>query len=288
VALALVATGLTFGAQDEAETTFEVTSVRPNTSDVPPEGGRGGASISRQGRRLVAVNTPLREIVRYAYELQPFQVIVGDSSVLDDRFDVEGLMPATVVEPDPSRAMLRTLLADRFRLSVRWSIQERSTYELVRSGRDELRSGGLLPSAADCGATDSLRARLAARDEPISPERFREFLQPECDMVYQPFLGRVYGGARTMSEFASLLARVPGVESPVVDRTDLAGRFDFELVFDPDPVTGSTTAIDGAPVESTAPPLFVALEEQLGLRLDRSTGPVEILVVDHVEPPTPN
>jgi len=84
------------------------------------------------------------------------------------------------------------------------------------------------------------------------------------------------------------MVAVPELQAPVIDRTDLTGLFDFELVFDPGPRGGSTLGDDDALTAAPAPPLRVAIEEQLGLRLRRESGPVRVLVVEHVEPPTPN
>jgi uncharacterized protein (TIGR03435 family) len=71
----------------------------------------------------------------------------------------------------------------------------------------------------------------------------------------------------------------------VIDRSGLAGTFDFEVVFRiPQPRVG----VEGTDLPATAPDLFSALEEQLGLRLEPARGPVDVFVVDHIERPGPN
>jgi uncharacterized protein (TIGR03435 family) len=266
VALALAACLAALHAQDQAlSPSFEVASIRPNTSDEPVVGGSGGASIRQAGRRLTAVDASLREIIRYAYDLKVFETIAGESDVLDARFDLSALLPEANLGRDAALAMLRSLLAARFSLSARWSTREDSIYMLEVIPDRQRTAGGLRPSTTDCSNSETLRERLARREAPIEPDDYaREFLSPACDMVYQPYRARVYGGARTIIDLADLLSKLPELQSPVIDRTDLTGAFDFELVFDPGPRGRSTLGDDDALTAAPAPPLSVAIEEQLG------------------------
>ena len=121
----------------------------------------------------------------------------------------------------------------------------------------------------------------------MTAEEFIQAMQPPCDMTYQPFRARIHAGARTMSDFAAFLSRLPDPGGLVVDRTGWGGAYDFELNF---ARGGATAAQDNAaPLpDHQHPTLMLALEEQLGLRLERTRGAVAVLVVEHVEMPDAN
>ena len=269
--------------------TFEVASIRPNTSE-PADGaagGRGGGPIGRQGQRFTAVNAPLRDIIRYAYDLEPFHLLEGASPLLDNRFDITAIIPAPS-QVDESRSMLRTLLAERFKLSIRWATREQPVHTLLVARRDGRLGPAMKPSTVDCDAWRATRRQqsTARGNTPVSADEYEHFARPACDMVYQPFRARIYGGAQPMAQLARILSRLPSVRSPVVDRTGLTGAFDFELTYAPDRPAGSGDAV---PLAGDGPPtLFVALQEQLGLKLETARAPAEVLVIESVQPPTEN
>ena len=92
-------------------------------------------------------------------------------------------------------------------------------------------------------------------------------------------------GGLPLSQLASLLSTM--VQRVVIDKTGLRGNFDFELKWTPDRTPAGTPA-SAAPSDPDAPSIFTALQEQLGLKLESAKNPVEVLVVDHVERPTPD
>jgi uncharacterized protein (TIGR03435 family) len=97
------------------------------------------------------------------------------------------------------------------------------------------------------------------------------------------------GGSLLMSQIAISLSQV--VQRIVVDRTGLTGNFDIELTWTPDQMPqgpGPSGAPPLPPIDPNGPSIFTALQEQLGLKLDSTRGPVGVLVIDHVEPPTPD
>ena len=103
--------------------------------------------------------------------------------------------------------------------------------------------------------------------------------------------GRLNAGGMPMSNLATALA--PQVGRIVIDKTELTGNYDFELTYAPEALGGGVGApplVNGnpVPVDPNAPNLFTALQEQLGLRLQADRGPVEVLVIDSVERPTPD
>ena len=87
-----------------------------------------------------------------------------------------------------------------------------------------------------------------------------------------------------MSLLASVLSGI--LQRVVVDRTNLKGSYDLTLTFAPDPTPQSST--DTPATDSNAPSIFTALQEQLGLKLESTKGPVDVLVIDHIERPTPD
>ena len=254
----------------QSTTSFEVASIRPNTSNaaVGSVGGAGGASIAVRGKRFVA-SASLRDIIRYAYQLEPYQALEGGPRWLDDRFDIQAVIPDGAA-PGAHRLMLRTLLAERFKLSVRTVTQERPVYELAVARRDGRLGPELKPSTTDCSASPQ---------GVTSAAEYQKLGKPICDVVIYPFRVTVQGSARTMADLASLLSRAPVLGAPVLDRTGLKGSFDFELTYAPERPGADAPRGPGDP-----PSLFVAIEEQLGLRLQRTRGGVDVLVIDRLSP----
>ena len=258
---------------------FEVASVRPSARQAPAVTGGaagGGASMGVRGERFLATNQVLREIIRYAYQLEPFQQIEGASRLLDDRFDINAEVPAGTPS-DVSRLMLQTLLAERFSLRVRWTTRDQPIYELIAVRPDKRLGPQLKPSTRDC---DAWLAQFR-REHPDGGQAVKALSpKPICDMTVYPFRASILGDTRTMADLARELSRIPLVGTAVLDRTGLTGRFDFELSFFP-----GAAAAAVLPRADGQPSLFAALDEQLGLRLQRTRGPVRVLVVDRVEPP---
>jgi uncharacterized protein (TIGR03435 family) len=105
--------------------------------------------------------------------------------------------------------------------------------------------------------------------------------------------GFVHGGAVPLSEFAEALGRI--LQRPVIDRTGLTANFDLEITFSPEslpqvpqPPGMPPAVVPPQRLDPNAPSIFTAVQEQLGLRLESARGPVEVLVIDSVERPTPN
>jgi uncharacterized protein (TIGR03435 family) len=155
-------------------------------------------------------------------------------------------------------SMLRNLLADRFQLTFHRQPKEFSLYELqVAKAGSKLR-----PSTAD----------------PQEPSRLIGVVYPQ--RVTMP------GRNATMKEFAALLQRAI-LDRPVVDKTGLTGRYDFDLEWAPDDSQFGGD-VKPASADAPSPPFFTAVQQQLGLRLVAAKGPVDALVVDNAEHPTAN
>lgn len=240
------------------------------------------------GGRFSAVNVSLRELVRVAFGVQVAQ-IVGPDWLRTERFDVIAKADS---EPAPLAAgpsqrvllMLQRLLAERFSLAVHNETRDLAVYALLTS-----RLGPQLrPSSIDCRELPAREQSWTMPPTPRSPGG-----RPDCDMSAGP--GRFVAGGVPMTRLASSLS--PFVNRVVIDRTSLPGLFDFELSWTPEGLprlspdaaaANQPLRLNGIEVDPNGPDLFTALREQLGLRLDSTRGPAEVLVIDRVERPTPD
>jgi uncharacterized protein (TIGR03435 family) len=245
------------------------------------------------GGRFTATNVPLRLLLRFAYEVQDFQLIGAPGWVDADRFDIVATAGGAAGLNPPIRLMVRALLEDRFRLAARTESREGPIYALVLARSDGRLAPGLRRSGPECLPITPFPGAPAPPPPPpgvsVDPSRARG----RCPFL--PLPGRVSAREMTMAQWATLLTQF--VARPVVDRTGLAGAFDFDLQWTPDYLAqpGAIGGPAGAPpppappgVDPNGPSLFTALQEELGLKLDAARGPVEVLVIDRVERPTEN
>jgi uncharacterized protein (TIGR03435 family) len=260
---------------------FEVASVRPNTSNEPQV--RIGV---QPGGRFTATNVPLRELIRFAYQLQNFQIVDAPDWIRDERFDIlakaEGdIAPTPLGQAGPIQLMVRSLLAERFQLALHEETREMPLYALVLNRSDGRLGPALRESTTDCAAVmAAARGRGALPAPPAPGER------PQCGMFGGP--GQVRAGSVPMRQLAQMLSQQ--VQRVVVDETGLTGNYDFDLTFTPDQLPQGPPP-PGAPPVAIDPDgvsIFTALQEQLGLKLDAQRGPVSVMVVDRVERPTPD
>lgn len=229
--------------------------------------------MTRPGGGYAGTNLTLHQLVAEAFRLRPFQVIGGPGWIKIDRFDVNARAPeGTTGRPDP---MLRTLLADRFKLRVHTETKEQQVYALVLARPDGRLGPQLTPSTVDC----------APPSPDSGPGTTPSPARSSCGMNVNTSAtsGTLTGIGQPLSRLATALAGF-GVEGMVVDRTGLTGNFDITLQWTPEilrAAAAGTPAGDG-------PSLFTAMQEQLGLKLESSRGPVEYLVIDSAELPTPD
>lgn len=261
---------------------FEVASVKPNKS--------GDARIMfgiQPGGRFTATNTTVQELIRAAYDIQfPGQLEGGPDWVRSERFDVLAKAPegTAVTNRQNIAPLLRSLLTDRFKLAVRRENREMDTYDLVLARGDRKTGERLVPSTVDCAARGRGPARGASQTGPPQAPP-APGAPPSCGIFMG--LGRVMAGGVTMAQVATLLS--PRVSRIVNDKTGLAGSYQFELEFTPDqmpniPAGGLPPGVELPPADG--PSLFTALQEQLGLKLESSRGPVEVIVIQGIERPS--
>jgi uncharacterized protein (TIGR03435 family) len=209
------------------------------------------------GGRFEASQLTVKAMVAFAYDIRDFYVSGGPGWAGTDRFEI-------VAKADPSatpaqmRAMLQTLLAERFKLAVRRETKEATVYQLLVA-KDGVNSSGLPESSLKVGGI-----RFLGR-------------------------GQIEGIGNTMSGLANYLQTL--LDRVVVDKTGLTGNYDFKLSWTPDESQagkpGAQAGLANA-AEPGGPSIFTALQEQLGLKLESSKGPVEALVIEHVEKPSDN
>lgn len=235
-------------AQDPS---FEVASIKPTAPD-----DRSGRFLTMQGaHQFVAKGYTLKFMVAAAYNLPPRLIAGGPAWADSDRYDIVAATPGDGRPTlDQQMAMLRSLLTERFKLAIHRESRELPVYELTTTKR-----GAKLENST---ATDA---------QPI--------------LVNKVFPTHIELPARnaTMAQFASMLQRSV-LDRPVVDRTGLTGRYDFNLEWTPD-----ETQFDGRlPASLTTsgekPDLFAALDA-IGLKLEGSRGSVDVIVIDRVDRP---
>jgi uncharacterized protein (TIGR03435 family) len=272
----------------EPRPTFEVASVRANTSGSNQETLR-----MQSGGRFVAVNMPLIALIRNAYRLQDSQLVGGPDWIETTRYDItakaEGDLaaPSPLGPPNTGMLMLQSLLEERFKLRVHREPREVPIYTLVRARPDGRLGNGLTVSTADCEALAAARGSGGPPpDVPKPGER------PRCGA--RVGFGELTAGGQPLLALVSLLSATVG--RSVVDRTGLTGRYDITLRWTPDtlprPAPGTPPnqpiRMNGVEIDPNGPSIFTALQEQLGLKLDPTRGPVDVLVIDRVEPPSPD
>jgi len=204
---------------------------------------------SAPGGRLTATNITVRELMRLAYNVKDYQIVQAPAWLGSERFDIAARGTARKSSTlDEERSHVRELLEDRFGLKTRRETKQLPVYLLV------VAKGG---------------AKLRANTAPSGSGT-----RKSC--------GHLAGTLITADVLATVLSR--HFERDVLNRTGLQGKYDFQLDWTPD--SGPCPTADGAaPVR---PSIFTAIQEQLGLKLEASKGPVETLVVDRVERPSAN
>lgn len=238
---------------------FEVASVKPSKDDRPPF-----FSTRPQGT-VVITGQELRTIVALAYGIDlrvaRFVLRGGPENILSARFDITG-KPPDDGPPGQHLLMLRTLLAERFRLRSHTETRQMPIYALTVARKGTL-GPSLQLSSHDCVAFVAAGGKRTDADAPVDSSN-----RPLCWGTY----GFAEAGPGTESmryagPLAALVERLqPMLDRPVVDMTGLKGSYEWRLTFARDPRT-----------DSEFPPIFTAVDEQLGLSLVARTGPVEVL-----------
>lgn len=280
---------------------FEVASVKENNSGEREHSNvpfAPGAPWPVNGGLFSASDFSLISYIAWAYDVpgdqaQHLLTQLPKWAITDptDRFDIEARAQGNPTKPE-TQMMLQSLLTDRFKLAVHTDVQDHPVYALVLS-----KAGNTGPYLRAHTGDESCAGATSTKGAPLPPAGPSEKFPPACTtgiVAMQPTApGRVRIGARnaTMGTIASIFPFLgkAGVvmDRPVVDRTGLAGTFDFAIEFTPQIEGPSPSNADVKP-DATGPTFLEALQDQLGLKLESTTGPVDVFVVDHIEEPSPN
>jgi uncharacterized protein (TIGR03435 family) len=234
---------------------YEVATIKSSN----PDDQRRGFTL--QGRHLVVRNFTVEALITLAYNLHTTQVIGAPDWIKTDHFDMD-VLPDHEGLPslEQARGIVRKLLADRFALKFHEDTKELSVYEL------------------SVGKTGPKFAKSAS--DPSSPP----------GMGGPP--GRMTVRNASMDEFAMLMQGT--LDRPVVDQTGLKDRYDFTLRWTPDEsqyggrIPPPSSGDNSVAAADAPPPLFTAIQEQLGLKLDAMKAPAKVMVIESVQKPSAN
>jgi uncharacterized protein (TIGR03435 family) len=259
-ALGLFIPCVLFGqAPAPAPSAFTVASIKPNRS-----GDDRFMLRPQPGGALTATGVTLKMLIMFAYGVAAYQISGAPSWVGVERWDIEAKTDGVQgrLPPDQFNALLRRLIEDRFQLKSRRKTKKMPVYALV------VTKGGFKP-----------KPHLAESSPPRPQVQFGN--------------GSATFKANSVAGLAGQLTL--NLDRPVIDRTGIQGAYDFTLEWTPAPNEGGPEAIGLPPraeppraTDSNRPSIFTALQEQLGLKLEPTKGPVDVLVIDHVERPSEN
>ena len=294
----------------ENSPTFEVASVKPAapiTGNRIMVGMRGGPGSNDPGQ-ITYNNVTLKDVLTNAYGVKRFQ-ISGPGWLDSERYDIVAKVPRGATKAE-FMMMLQNLLAERFKLTLHKEKKDLPMYALVvakngpklkESVEDAAPKEGEAPKAggpaADGPAPPIGKLPMGKDGFPALPPAMGG--RGGTSMIFMNGNVRLTANKQTMSGLSDMLS--VQFDLPVVDMTGLTGKYDFTLYFAPEGLAGMR--LPGGPPPDASPPgeagpgmpmasapdgqsspnLFTALQEQLGLKLEQKKGPVDLLVIDHME-----
>ena len=270
---------------------FEVVSIKRNVAV-----GSTSALMARPDGGVTAINVPVTTLLARAYPpIIPFDMIGLPDWASSDRYDVSAIGSLTRATPDEQAAMMRAMLADRFRLVARLEQREQQVYLLVRASSGGALGPGLKPSSVDC--VDRAAAQRKALAEREAAGRNAASAAPGDvvaavgvaggAVVDLPCVMRMSGdtmtGDITMDDLVPMLRSA--TRRPVLNRTGLEGTWHVTATFD------RFAGLRGPEVvtpDDAAPSVFDAVQRQLGLKLEAARAPIDVLVIERLQRPTEN
>lgn len=244
---------------------FEVATIKPNNS-----GATSMQGLVIRGRNFITRASSLGDLISFAYEVQNKQIVNAPDWLDKERYDIDAVPEQEgVPNPEQIRAMIRKLLADRYGFKFHHEKRDMSAYVLT-VGKDgqklkPTQRGGNLPGIGIRPGTGGITLSMVNASIPD----FTGFLQ------------------------------ILVLDRPVVDKTGLPGRYDFQCTFTPDdsqfnghppqfPRQGSGEPNSTDTAAPAAPGLYEALQQELGLKLSAEKTAVDVIAIDHVQKPSPN
>lgn len=256
---------------DQKALAFEVASIKATEP-----GNRVGGALMMLPERLVVRNQTLRALISTAYQMETFRIVGGPAWTTSDSLDISATTGhrATI---DESRQMLRALLEERFKLNTHRHTHDARIYVLTFAHDDHKLGPDLTPTTLDCATILAERRQNGTGMPPPTPS------------IPRPICGATVGNGFhahgvQIAAFAQTLGTL--MRETVVDETGLTGWWDFDVDMSFSGFNGPP--VGGADSPANTPSIFTSLQDQLGLKLEPRRGPVESLVIDHVERPTPD
>ena len=278
---------------------FEVASVKPSNPNPDPANplSQIALMLPQPGGRFTATNTPLRMLIMVAYALQQdAQLVGGPSDLMTAKYDITARAAGSATIGKELPQLLQSLLADRFKLKTHTESRELPVYDLVLARSDSRLGPELKPSKSDCSKPEEVLAQQGAALAKGDVTSFIGKAQP-CSVATDPSGGplnlMLRADGQEMKQLAEMLTQFTG--RPVRDKTGLTGRYDFAMKLDLQMVLGLAQKM-GANVpaaaanipQSDGSSLMTTLNEDLGLKLESSRVPVDAVIIDSVEAPTPD
>jgi uncharacterized protein (TIGR03435 family) len=296
---------------------FDVASVKPALS--PAELGRLAAQSggpppmprfgiqTQPGGRFTAGTSTLKQLIAEAFDVRDYQIEGGPKWLTTDYFEITANAGADATPAD-IKAMLRTLLAERFGLRTHSETRQVLVYVLTVARSDGRLGSRLKPATPECIEQLEQRKNGTAPPKPQTPEDEREQrdrIQSQLKRLSsgdsamtapcgsQMMSSRANGVSRLLLggiELKSLVSRISSeLSAPVVDRTGLSGLFDISLEYITERTfNGRASGLDPNSTDPLPPPLAGALQQQLGLKLDKQIGPMPVVIIDAADHPTPD
>jgi uncharacterized protein (TIGR03435 family) len=286
VIFGVLAAGLGLAAQS-----FDAASIKATRESTVGQG-----FIGMQPGRFMATEATVREMAAIAFGVTQDRIVGGPPWMASARFSITATMSGDATQ-ERAQAMLRQLLADRFGLQEHREQREMPVYALTVLRGDGRLGQWLRPSKAECAPPTPFIGRPAGEPgaappapppPPPPPPPGAGSMRPiivregklRCPSMFFP--GGVSGRAMPISELVIRLANFS--DRPIVDRTNLRGEFDIDITYQFELPPGAGIA----PWTAGAPALFTAVQDQLGLKLEATRAPFEVVVIDRLAQPSEN
>jgi len=247
-----------------ANPVFDVASIHPNNSD---HTARTHIYSYADHGHFVAINATVMQLLQYAYILPESRILDAPAWTKSAKYDIEGKSDPGLAEKlaalpySEAKAqllkMVQTLLTDRFHLAAHLESRELPVYDLVVS-----KGGAKFASVKDEGTTIDSGTHSGSTTITIK------------------------SSSHATADLAEMLARFTG--RVVLDKTGLEGNYTISLKFAADDARSGLPNTETVSAPDAGPSVFTALKEQLGLELKSSKAAVDVLVIDHIDPPTEN
>ncbi len=248
----------------QAPKQFEVASIKPSDPN-----GHGVRVEMSPGGRITLSGVTVKFLMQQAYGVKDFQITGGPNWIGSEKYDISAKAEGEGdVTPEQLKPMMQGLLADRFKLTLHRETKELPVYALV------------------VGKNGPKLKESAPEEDGGAPEGRRK-----GGTMIRMSRGQITGQRMSMEMLANQLSN--RLSRDVLDKTGLKGSYDFTLEFTPEGTQSMGPREGGGgeaapPPDSAAPSIFTAVQEQLGLKLESQKGPVELLVLDHIEKASEN